>query len=74
MIEKKQSRRTPRFYKKFRNISLALAAISGSILAAPIALPALVIQVAGYIALAGTIAGGISQTKVTKKPPEPPAP
>ena len=56
-----------RFYRKLRNISLTLAAISGSILAAPIALPALVIQVAGYIALAGTIAGGISQTKVKRR-------
>ncbi len=74
MINKQQTSSNPRFYKKLRNISLALAVISGSILAAPIALPVLVIQIAGYIALAGTITGGISQTKVKRRSNESPAP
>jgi hypothetical protein len=41
---------------------LILAAISASILAAPVALPAVVIQVAGYLAVAGGVASAVSQT------------
>ena len=55
---------TPTFFKKVRNIGLALAAISASLLAAPIALPATVIKVAGYLAVAGSVAGTVSQTAV----------
>lgn len=53
--------KTPRFFRKLRNISLTLAAISGCILAAPIALPAALITGAGYLALAGSVAGAVSQ-------------
>ena len=38
---------TPKFFKKLRNIGLALAAVAGTIVAAPIALPAEIIKVAG---------------------------
>jgi len=55
---------TPKFFKKVRNISLSLAAISATILAAPIALPAVLIKVAGYLAVAGSVAGTVSQTAV----------
>ena len=55
---------TPGFFKKLRNIGLILAAISGTLLAAPVALPAVVIQVAGYLAVAGTVASAVSQTAV----------
>ena len=53
---------TPPFFKKLRNIALILAAISGTLLAAPAALPAVVIKIAGYMAVAGTVAGTVSQT------------
>jgi uncharacterized membrane protein HdeD (DUF308 family) len=53
---------TPKFFKKVRNVGLILAAISASILAAPVALPAVVIQVAGYLAVAGGVASAVSQT------------
>ena len=52
---------TPRFFKKIRNIGLILAAIGGSILAAPVALPAVILQIAGYAAVAGTVATAVSQ-------------
>ena len=55
---------TPKFFKKLRNIGLALAAIAGTIIAAPIALPAVVIKVAGYLVVAGGVLGGASQTAV----------
>ena len=47
---------TPKFFKKVRNIGLVLAAISATIIASPIALPAVVIQIAGYLAVAGSVA------------------
>ena len=55
---------TPKFFKKLRNIGLALAAIAGTVIAAPIALPAIIIKVAGYLVVAGGVLSGASQTAV----------
>ena len=52
---------TPSIFKKIRNFGIVLASVSAAILAAPVALPAIIIQVAGYLAVAGTVASGISQ-------------
>ena len=52
---------TPKFFKKVRTIGLVLAAISGTLVAAPVALPAVVIKVAGYLAVAGGVATAVSQ-------------
>ena len=52
---------TPNFFKKIRNIGLILAAVGGAIITAPVALPAVVVNVAGYLAVAGGIASAISQ-------------
>ena len=43
---------------------MSLLAISGSIMAAPIALPAAVVTVAGYVAVAGGIISAVSQVTV----------
>lgn len=56
---------TPTFFQKLRNIGLALAAISAAIISAPIALPAIVTTIAGYLAVAGTVLSGVSQITVT---------
>lgn len=55
---------TPKFFKKLRNIGLPLAAVATTIIAAPVALPVVVIKIAGYLAVAGGIAGAVSQTAV----------
>jgi hypothetical protein len=55
---------TPRFFKKMRNVGLILAAISGTLVAAPIALPAVVIQIAGYLGVASAVASAVSQATV----------
>ena len=60
-IIKRMKEPTPRFFKKVRNIAMALAGISGAILAAPVVLPAAVVTAAGYIAVAGTVASAVSQ-------------
>ena len=58
------NRPTPSFFKKTRNTGLALAAISASILAAPVALPAVLVKLAGYLAVAGGVMSSVSQTAV----------
>lgn len=55
---------TPKFFRKLRNIGLALTAVSGVIATAPVTLPALVVSVAGYLAVAGGIASAVSQAAV----------
>ena len=55
---------TPKFFRILRSIGMALLAISGSIIAAPVALPVAVVSVAGYAALAGGVISVISQITV----------
>ena len=56
---------TPTFFRKLRNIGIALAATGGALLAAPISLPALVITIASYLAVAGTVVTTVSQAVVS---------
>ena len=52
---------TPKFFKVLRNIGLVLAAVGGTILAAPVSLPVLVISIGGYLAVAGGVVSAVSQ-------------
>jgi len=63
LIERVQSP-TPKFFKKLRNIGLVLATVATTVVAAPVALPAVIIKIAGYLAVAGGIAGAVSQTAI----------
>jgi uncharacterized membrane protein YeiH len=71
---------TPKFFKILRAIGLSIAAVGGSLLAAPVALPATVITIAGYLTVAGGVLTAVSQTAVetdkttqNKKANEPPS-
>jgi len=55
---------TPKFFKKVRNIGIALAAAGGAIIAAPVALPAALVSAAGYLVAVGGVMGAISQATV----------
>jgi len=55
---------TPSFFKKLRNVGLCLTAAGGVLIAAPIALPAMVVTVAGYITVAGSVMTAVSQATV----------
>jgi hypothetical protein len=55
---------TPSFFQKLRNIGLVLAAVSAAIVATPVAVPAIVTTIAGYLAVAGTVLGAVSQITV----------
>lgn len=52
---------TPGFFKKLRNIGLIIAAIGAAIVGAPVSLPAAIVSIGGYFAVAGTVIGAISQ-------------
>ena len=52
---------TPKFFKVLRNVGLALAAVGGTIIAAPVALPVVLTHVAGYLVVAGGVASAVSQ-------------
>lgn len=55
---------TPKFFKKLRNIGLAIAGIGATVLAAPIALPAIALKIAAYLTVAGGVMSGTSQVSV----------
>jgi hypothetical protein len=55
---------TPLFFKKLRNIGLALAAAGAALLTAPIGLPVLIVNIGGYLALAGSVITAVSQSAV----------
>ena len=63
-VVKRMQQPTPKFFKKIRNIGLAVLAVSGAILTAPVALPAALVTVAGYAAIMGTVMSGVSQAAV----------
>ena len=56
---------TPKFFKVLRNVGLALAAVGGTILAAPVALPVAIVSFGGYFAVAGGVISAVSQLITT---------
>jgi uncharacterized membrane protein HdeD (DUF308 family) len=51
----------PPFFRRLRNIGVALAGIAAAILTAPVTLPATLVTIAGYAAVAGGVLGAVSQ-------------
>jgi ABC-type xylose transport system permease subunit len=64
MLMKRWKAKTPNFWKKVQKIGLAVGAIGGAILTAPISLPAAVITTAGYLVTAGAVTAAVSQLTV----------
>jgi hypothetical protein len=52
---------TPKFFRILRSIGLVLLAISGTIIAAPVALPVALVSAAGYVAVVGGVISAVSQ-------------
>ena len=63
-IAKRLQQPTPFFFKKLRNIGLGLAATGTALLTAPIGLPVLIVNIGGYLALAGSVITAVSQSAV----------
>ena len=60
LIERAKSP-TPNFFRRLRTIGLAIAAIGAAIVTAPISLPAVIVSIGGYFAVAGSVIGAVSQ-------------
>ena len=60
---------TPKFFRTVRSIGLILTAASAAVLTAPVSLPAIVLTVAGYVAVAGAVMSAVSQTTVETEDP-----
>jgi uncharacterized membrane protein HdeD (DUF308 family) len=68
-IKKRITAPTPTFFKVLRNIGLVLAAVGGTILTAPVALPAAVVTIGGYVTVAGGVLSAVSQLTVKEEQP-----
>jgi hypothetical protein len=55
---------TPKFFRVLRTVGLALAAVGGTLLAAPVAIPVGLVTAAGYLTVAGSVMTAISQITV----------
>lgn len=64
-IVERYKKPTPKFFKTLRNIGIALATAGGAIITAPISMPALVVTIATYMTVAGTVATAVSQAVVS---------
>ncbi|HEY1039511.1 MAG TPA: hypothetical protein VGF30_08915 [Bacteroidia bacterium] len=62
---------TPTFFKKLRLVGLALAAVGGILVAAPVALPTALVTAGGYLIVAGSVATAVSQVAVKGEESEP---
>ncbi|MCG2419766.1 hypothetical protein K8089_12095 [Aequorivita sp. F47161] len=67
-------RPTPRFFRRLRNIGIGLTAIGGAIIANAIYLPSILIKIAGYFIVAGTVASVVSQTVINDTDDDDPPP
>lgn len=63
-IVERYKKPTPKFFRLLRNIGIALATAGGAIIAAPVAMPVLVVKIATYMTVAGTVATAVSQAVV----------
>ncbi|MEC4050946.1 hypothetical protein OX284_016030 [Flavobacterium sp. SUN046] len=63
-IVKRAKAPTPKFFKVLRSIGLALVGVGGVIAAAPVAMPAIVVSISGYLAVAGGVMAAVSQITV----------
>lgn len=59
---------TPKWFRMVRTVGLALTAVGGALVASPVALPAALVTVGGYLLLSGSLVSAVSQTAV--KPEE----
>jgi hypothetical protein len=58
---------TPPFFRKLRLAGMIVAAVGATFVAAPIALPAIVGTIGGYLILGGTVATAVSQAAVSEE-------
>jgi ABC-type xylose transport system permease subunit len=65
-LKTRWSGKTPTFWKKVQRIGVIAGAIGGVIVATPIALPAALVTLSGYLLLAGSVTATLAQLTVEK--------
>lgn len=63
-IANRMQKPTPKFFVTLRNIGVAMVAVSAAVVESHVALPSIVTNMAGYLAVAGTVMGAVSQSAV----------
>lgn len=63
-LVKRWKAETPDFWKKVQKIGIGIGAVGGIIVSAPVALPAALITVGGYMVAVGSIAAVLSKLTV----------
>lgn len=58
---------TPKWFRIVRNLGFVLSAVGGVLVATPVALPAGIVAVGGYLLLGGSIISAVSQTAVSSE-------
>jgi len=66
----------PAFFRTLRTIGLVLTTLGAALMSSPIALPASILSAAGYLVVAGSAIGAVSQltTSEEEQKPLPPRP
>jgi len=63
-LKKRWNAKTPKFWKQVQRIGLAAGAVGAVLATAPIALPATIVTLGGYLITAGSLTAAISQLTV----------
>ena len=66
-VVKRMQAPTPKFFRVLRIVGIALATAAGTILTAPVSLPAAILTIAGYVAVAGGVMTALSQAAVVNE-------
>ena len=66
-IRERAQTETPPFFKKLRLIGLVAVTIGTTIIMSPIAVPAALTTIAGYILLGGTVLSAVSQVTINEE-------
>ena len=61
---------TPKIFKILRNTGITLLGIGGAIISSPVSLPAVLVSVAGYLVVGGSILSAVSQLTVDEQQKE----
>lgn len=64
-LQQRYAAPTPKFFKTVSKWGLLLAAAGGTLLASPVALPVILVKIAGYLTVAGAVATTVSQAATT---------
>ena len=66
-LKDRWSAKTPTFWKKVQRVGLVAGALGAALIAAPIALPAVLVTASGYLVAVGGVTAALSQLTVEDK-------